>query len=619
MHLPRISALPLLTLLASLSVSAEERFALVIGANAGWANDRPLRYAEADAERMKEVLVELGGFAPERVRLLKDPDTGALRAELEKLVEELKASRSREQLVVFYYSGHADERNLHLRGPPLSHSELYQALRDLPATVRLGMMDACRSGSILSAKGGTAARPFELTVMNELGARGLALLTSSGADELSQEVRAVAGSVFTHHLISGLRGAGDFSGDGAVTLTEVYQYALKQTEVDTAPTSAPHRPAFHFDLAGQIEPVITRPQGGAAWLLLPRAEGERYVVVDEHETRLVAEGRTRAETQVSLALAPGSYQVTHVQREQLAVASIHVEHGARIEAAGLTYVGRPLSTGFLKGQPEQLEGEELSEWRKGEALRVLDQGDAQAALDLIEQNLKEQPDDLGSLRTKARALVRLADAHRARGELNLEHESLRLAMEADPTLSEDSDFASRYQRLREAGAKQARKLGVQDAARVELDRNPHLQRRWGLGFSLVSPKGVIVPWAAFVFAEGWDVELALDFFMGGIDLSLRYAPNNSMFTGSGISFGMGTHVSVARRGGPSAISFEERGRGLSAQDLWGDTAHIETGWISEAAAGLFFELGVGMVFFVHEPTGAPNVAPMLSFSSGWFF
>ena len=37
----------------------------------------------------------------------------------------------------------------------------------------------------------------------------MVLLTSSGADELSQESRALAGSVFTHHLVSGLRGAAD--------------------------------------------------------------------------------------------------------------------------------------------------------------------------------------------------------------------------------------------------------------------------------------------------------------------------------------------------------------------------------------------------------------------------
>ena len=36
---------------------AEQRYALVIGANPGWSQDRPLRYAENDAERVRDVLV----------------------------------------------------------------------------------------------------------------------------------------------------------------------------------------------------------------------------------------------------------------------------------------------------------------------------------------------------------------------------------------------------------------------------------------------------------------------------------------------------------------------------------------------------------------------------------
>ena len=46
------------------------------------------------------------------------------------------------------------------------------------------------------------------------------LLSSSGADELSQESRALAGSVFTHHLVSGLRGAADENGDERIAQGE---------------------------------------------------------------------------------------------------------------------------------------------------------------------------------------------------------------------------------------------------------------------------------------------------------------------------------------------------------------------------------------------------------------
>jgi hypothetical protein len=96
---------------------AEERFALRVGANAGWADDRPLRYAELDAERMRDVLVELGGFPSEHVVLLKAPDSASLREQLARLSEQVKALGDRESLVVFYYSGHTDPQHLHLRGP----------------------------------------------------------------------------------------------------------------------------------------------------------------------------------------------------------------------------------------------------------------------------------------------------------------------------------------------------------------------------------------------------------------------------------------------------------------------------------------------------------------------
>jgi uncharacterized caspase-like protein len=55
-------------------------------------------------------------------------------------------------------------------------------------------------------------------------ASGEVVITSSSADELSQESDEVGGSYFTHYLLSGLRGAADTSGDGEVTLDEAYRY-----------------------------------------------------------------------------------------------------------------------------------------------------------------------------------------------------------------------------------------------------------------------------------------------------------------------------------------------------------------------------------------------------------
>src|SRR5262249_27986899 len=119
------------TLAVGQTAFAEQRYALVIGANPGWSSDRPLRYAETDAERMRDVLVALGGFAPDRVDLLRDPSTADVRTALRKLDRTLRSS-SEDTLVFIYYSGHADDQNLHLRGEPMTHQELQASLRGLP-------------------------------------------------------------------------------------------------------------------------------------------------------------------------------------------------------------------------------------------------------------------------------------------------------------------------------------------------------------------------------------------------------------------------------------------------------------------------------------------------------
>src|SRR5450432_4425357 len=110
---PTISLLSLL--LAAGPAHAEVRFAILVGANAGWTNDRPLRHAESDAERVQSALIEVGGFSAERVVLLRDPDTAELRAQLRRLSDRVRGAGD-DAFVVFYYSGHADAEQLHLRG-----------------------------------------------------------------------------------------------------------------------------------------------------------------------------------------------------------------------------------------------------------------------------------------------------------------------------------------------------------------------------------------------------------------------------------------------------------------------------------------------------------------------
>ena len=48
------------------------RYALLVGNNQGLADDAPLRFAQADAERLSRALVQLGGFPEENTTVLRD-------------------------------------------------------------------------------------------------------------------------------------------------------------------------------------------------------------------------------------------------------------------------------------------------------------------------------------------------------------------------------------------------------------------------------------------------------------------------------------------------------------------------------------------------------------------
>src|SRR5690242_4889112 len=82
------------------------RHAVVVGANDGGGVLEPLKYAEADAERMGELFVELGEFDDELVTVLYRPTQEQLREALAK--HAAIAEQWPDDLFVFYYSGHAD-------------------------------------------------------------------------------------------------------------------------------------------------------------------------------------------------------------------------------------------------------------------------------------------------------------------------------------------------------------------------------------------------------------------------------------------------------------------------------------------------------------------------------
>ncbi|HEX8699332.1 MAG TPA: caspase family protein [Myxococcaceae bacterium] len=339
----------LLVVLWPAPASAAKRSALLVGANEGW--DEPkLSFARKDAHKLRDVLVQRGGFAEEDIVLLEDPGAGELRARLEDMKRRFSGPSHEETLFVFYYSGHADSEHLHLQGhPAFSFKELLASLRQVPATQKLGIIDACQSGALLKGVR-SVARGFDVAQKEELAVRGLALLVSSTANEPSQESRELAGSYFTHHLVSGLFGLADANGDLKVTLSEVYLYARERTAAATADTPAgPQHAGAKIELSGYEELSLTSQQGSEAVLLFPPGRS-RCFLADRFETRLLAEipaGQARS----PVPLPPGSYILKcELGEELLRVARVDVRAGEQVEvASGLTFHEKPRGKGLVKG------------------------------------------------------------------------------------------------------------------------------------------------------------------------------------------------------------------------------------------------------------------------------
>ncbi len=305
----------------------QRRFALLVSHTDGGAGTETLRYPERDARKLADVLVQMGGFAATDVTHLTSPDPTAFRTALAR-VEATVAAAARAgtpTLLLVYYSGHAGEGALRLGHERLPLAELQATLRASTANVRLAFLDACASGEVTRLKGARRESSFIIDQAPE--ATGYVVITSSRHDEASQESDELRGSFFTHALVSGLRGAGDRNGDGAVTLNEAYDHAYHRTVARTAETrGGTQHPTYSYDLRGDGAVVLTRLTGLGTLLFGPAGPGS-YLVYDPRQDVVVAEVEQGAAGPARLSLRPGVYLVKKRAPEAVLLESIVVPEG----------------------------------------------------------------------------------------------------------------------------------------------------------------------------------------------------------------------------------------------------------------------------------------------------
>ena len=305
------------------------RYVVAVSANNGGAGRPMLRYAESDARSFAKVLKEMGGVLPQNVILVKEPSVVALQKEFANLDAKIlqdKASNGRDEVLV-YYSGHADEKGLRLGEETYAWKDLRNRIDALSADVKIAVIDACGSGAITRVKGGKAVPAFMVDQSSDM--KGYAFITSSTQDESSQESDKLKGSFFTHSLVSGLRGAGDLSSDGRVTLSEAYQFAFNETlqKTETTLGGAQH-PSRDMNLAGTGDVVMTDLRATSAGLDLDESVGGRLYIRDA-DGELVAELNKKQGHAMSLGLPAGNYTVNLQQKMDYMGATVALVNGKR--------------------------------------------------------------------------------------------------------------------------------------------------------------------------------------------------------------------------------------------------------------------------------------------------
>jgi hypothetical protein len=313
--------------LATTAHAEIERYAIIVGHNVGAGDEQKLRYAETDATRVAELLSEIGGVRDENQVVLRGKTSEQVRRALIAINERIRIDQrsGRSALLLVYYSGHGDADALHLGDTRLELRELEALVRGSSADLRILVIDSCRSGAVTRVKGGSPAPPIALSAVTELPGEGVIVLTASTAGEDAQESDTLAGSFFTHYLLSALRGAADDNNDQIVTVAEAFAYTREQTILASSRSLAgTQHPTFHYDLRGRSDVTLTD---------LGSDKGRGRLTLPDNATYLVMRGALGGGVvgeigagvkRRTLSLRPGTYAVRGRARDALLEGTVTV-------------------------------------------------------------------------------------------------------------------------------------------------------------------------------------------------------------------------------------------------------------------------------------------------------
>ena len=283
------------------------RILVSAGHKLGLTEERPLKYADSDATRVRDVLVGLGGVRAENAFVVTEPSRAQLYAAIDRARTVAQQHRPNEVTLVFYFSGHGDRDALHLGDDRVSMADLGAKLGEVPAALRIVVTDACRTNR---EKGFVADEPFAISSTTSTDATGQVWLHASSDGEAAQESDELEGAIFTHAWLNGLRGAADANGDARVTLEESFAFAHSQTLIRSAKSSGVvQKPEADVSLKELAPVVLTQTTARTATLSLPIARDTHFLVYAAGAKSVLSELWGSPDRRIALAVPPGRYVV----------------------------------------------------------------------------------------------------------------------------------------------------------------------------------------------------------------------------------------------------------------------------------------------------------------------
>ncbi|AFY45878.1 caspase family protein [Nostoc sp. PCC 7107] len=193
-----------------------DKVALLIGISEYEPGLTPLPNAVNDVEAMRRVLVnpEMGDFAPENVTVLQNPQ----RQEMEDAIYNLYAHRDKDDLLLFYFSGHGvtvesgdfyfstsitrKNQNKLVPTTAVAGTSVHSWMNQSKSKRQVVILDCCFSGAF--AKGLTAKDIDNIDLEQKLGGEGRAILTASSSTQYAFESDGLDLSIYTHYLVEGI-------------------------------------------------------------------------------------------------------------------------------------------------------------------------------------------------------------------------------------------------------------------------------------------------------------------------------------------------------------------------------------------------------------------------------